>query len=158
MSPVKTLTPDQALVRISRYCAYQERSHGEVRDKLYSFGLKSAEVEALLSRMITEGFLNEERFAKAFAGGKFRLQKWGRNKIIHELEARHISSRCIRSGLAEIDNSTYRKTLVSLLRKKFQNLNETNLFRKREKTARFAIGKGYEPQLVWEVVQEIFQD
>ncbi|HCM75832.1 MAG TPA: RecX family transcriptional regulator, partial [Cytophagales bacterium] len=75
------LTPQQGLQKIYHYCAYQERSHKEVRNKLYDYGLWGSEVEDLLTRLITEDFLNEERFAKSFAGGKFRMKKWGRIKI-----------------------------------------------------------------------------
>lgn len=151
----KVVTPEEAMNRIARYCAYQERSHQEVRNKLYSFGLRTSDVEMLLSRMITDGFLNEERFARAFAGGKFRLKKWGRNKIIHELEALQVSSRCIRSGLEEIDQKTYLRTLEGLLKKKLATLDEPNPFRRKDRAARFVIAKGYEPPLVWELLKEL---
>jgi regulatory protein len=82
---MKKITPTEAKGKIQRYCAYQERSHQEVRNKLYSFGLYSDEVDNLLTDLITDGFLNEERFAKAFAGGKFRMKKWGRIKIVNAL-------------------------------------------------------------------------
>lgn len=154
----KVVTPEEALTRIARYCAYQERSHQEVRNKLYSFGLRTSDVEMLLSRMITDGFLNEERFARAFAGGKFRLKKWGRNKIIHELEALQISSRCINRGLEEIDQKTYVRTLEALLKKKLASLDEPNPFRRKDRAARFVIAKGYEPPLVWELLKELEAD
>src|SRR4051812_29253291 len=95
----------EALNKIFRYCAYQERSHNEVKNKLFEYGLRSAQVEEILSHLITEGFLNEERYAKAFAGGKFRVMKWGRLKIQRELESSGVSSRNIASGLAEITTS-----------------------------------------------------
>src|ERR1051325_741378 len=107
----RTYNPAGAFLKISHYCAYQERSHKEVRNKLYEYGLHKNEVEELVTRLITEGFLNEERFAKAFAGGKFRIKKWGRNKIVYELEALGVTPRCVRAGLKEIDESEYRKTL-----------------------------------------------
>lgn len=145
----KKYSPAEALPAITRYCAYQERSHQEVRDKLYSYGLYKANVEEMLSKLIVEGFLNEERFAKAFAGGKFRIKKWGRNKIAHELEAHRVTPRCIEKGLREIDDSDYRKTLRDLLKKKLAHITDSNMFKKRDKAARYAIGKGYEPELVW---------
>src|SRR3954470_11095456 len=101
---MKKFTPQQAKEKIQRYCAYQERCHQEVRHKLFEFGLYQSEVDEILTGLITDGFLNEERFAKAFAGGKFRMKKWGRIKITHELEARNISKNCIRTGLLEIDD------------------------------------------------------
>ena len=149
----KVYSPTEAFAKILRYCAYQERSHREVREKLYEYGLHSAQVEEQISRLITDGFLNEERFARAFAGGKFRMKKWGRNKIVHELEAHGLTSRCIRNGLSEIDQRDYNKTLATLIKKKFGQTTEANLFRKRDKVARYAIGKGYEPELVWEVLK-----
>src|SRR6478736_2106800 len=91
----KSYTVSESIARIYRYCAYQERSHQEVKNKLYEFGLTTDEVDELLSKMITEGFLNEERFAKAFAGGKFRIKKWGRLKIVRELESQGLTKRNI---------------------------------------------------------------
>jgi regulatory protein len=150
----KFYTPAQALEKISGYCAYQERSHKEVRNKLYEYGLHRGDVEEILTRLITDGFLNEERFAKAFAGGKFRMKKWGRNKIVHELESHGVTSKCIEKGLAELSAADYAKTLRGLLKKKFDQTNEPNLFKKRDKVARFAIGKGYESELVWGILKE----
>ncbi len=145
----------EAFLPITHYCAYQERSHQEVRDKLYGYGLHKAEVEEMLTRLITEGFLNEERFAKAFAGGKFRMKKWGKNKITHELEAHRVTSKCIERGLREIDEADYQKTLKELLIKKLSQSDEPQIFKKRDKAARYAIGKGYEPELVWRFVKEV---
>ena len=147
-------SPTEAFPAICRYCAYQERSHQEVRDKLYSYGLHKGDVEEILSRLITEGFLNEERFAKAFAGGKFRIKKWGRRKITHELEAHHITPKCIEKGLKEIDENDYRKSLKDILKKKLAQVVDTNQFKKNDKVARFAIAKGYEPELVWQFLKE----
>jgi len=151
----KNLSPQEALARIQRYCAYQERSHQEVKRKLFDYGLRSDEVDELLARLITDGFLNEERFAKAFAGGKFRIKKWGRLKIEHELEHRGLTKNCIVRGINEIDASDYTKTLRALIAKRAKQTDERNLFKKRNKVARFVIAKGYEPELVWEVVKEL---
>lgn len=153
----KTLTPSEALGKIYRYCAYQERSHREVKSKLFEYGLRSGEVDEILSRLITEGFLNEERYARAFAGGKFRMMKWGKVKIQRELEAEGLTLKCIARGLSEIDQKEYVKTLVSLIQKKSSQTSETDLFKKRNKLAQFAIGKGYEPELVWDAMHKIFK-
>jgi regulatory protein len=154
----KTFTLAESLTKIQKYCAYQERSHQEVRDKLYSYGLHQGDVEEILSTLITSGFLNEERFAKSFAGGKFRMKKWGRNKIENELKHKGISSRCIQTGLKEIDQRDYQKVLRQLITKKAQTVDETNLFKKRNKVASFVIGKGYEPELVWSVLMDVMPD
>lgn len=154
-TPKSKLSVQVALAKIQKYCAYQERSHREVKDKLYSYGLSGYEVDEIMARLITDNFLNEERFAKAFAGGKFRMKKWGMLKITRELESHGLTSNCIRSGLREIDSRDYRKTLLTLLKKKVAESMEENTFVRRMKVARFAMGKGYEPELVWELVKEI---
>src|SRR5258706_5535088 len=116
------ISVQEALAKILRYCAYQERSHQEVKRKLFEYGLRSSQVDELLARLITEGFLNEERFAKAFAGGKFRMKKWGRNKIAHELESHAVTRRCIQKGLDEIDEQEYVRALRSLIEKKWSQI------------------------------------
>lgn len=148
------LTAKEALIKIQSYCAYQERSHKEVKNKLFEYGLYSSEVDELLSKLIVDGFLNEERFAKAFAGGKFRIKKWGRLKIKQELEMLGLTKRCVAIGLKEIDSSDYSKTLKALIRKKATLTGEPNLYKKRNLVARFVIGKGYESEIVWEFVKD----
>src|SRR5690242_14090491 len=133
MSRMKVVTPEQARAKIQRFCAYQERSHLEVRNKLYTFGLHRADVDEILTGLITDGFLNEERFAKAFAGGKFRMKKWGRIKITHALESKGVSPNCIRIGLKEIDDLSYLSTLARLLADKCASLNEENPYALRDK-------------------------
>lgn len=152
----KAITPAEGLAKIYRYCAYQERSHLEVKNKLFEFGLRTGEVDEIVARLITEGFLNEERYAKAFAGGKFRMMKWGRLKIQRELEIAGLTTKCIARGMMEIDQKDYLKTLVGLIRKKSSQTSEPDVFKKKNKLARFAIGKGYEPELVWETIRDIF--
>lgn len=153
----KKLSPKEALAKIQSYCAYQERSHKEVKNKLFEYGLYSSEVDELISTLIVDGFLNEERFAKVFAGGKFRIKKWGRLKIRQELEMLGLTKRNIATGLKEIDSSDYSKTLKSLIKKKSAQTSESNQFKRRNLIARFVIGKGYESELVWEMVKEIVE-
>lgn len=152
----KKITPQEALIKIQNFCAYQERSHYEVRNKLYDFGLFHQEVDDILTGLITEGFLNEERFAKAFAGGKFRIKKWGRLRIARELEARHLTKNCIKIGLKEIDEREYYQCLHELLEKKALLIESDNEFVKRDKLAKYGIQKGYEPELVWGTIKEFF--
>ncbi|HRD43896.1 MAG TPA: RecX family transcriptional regulator, partial [Ferruginibacter sp.] len=102
---------EKAWQKIKHYCAYQERSHKEVKEKLYGFGLYKAEVELLLTQLIEENYLNEERFATAFAGGKFRMKQWGRQKIKYELKQKQVSDYCIKKALAAIDGEQYEKIL-----------------------------------------------
>jgi regulatory protein len=112
-------------------------------------------VDEMISQLITDGFLNEERFAKAFAGGKFRMKKWGKLKIQNELEFLGLTKNCIHRGLKEIEPVDYSRTLKALIKKKSSEIKEENLFKKRDKVARFVIGKGYEPEMVWEFIRDI---
>lgn len=155
---MKKLTPAEAKGKIQRYCAYQERSHQEVKNKLFEYGLYSDDVDSLLTDLITDGFLNEERYAKAFAGGKFRMKKWGRIKIVNALEAQGLSTNCIKIGLKEIDSEDYISTLRQVLQKKGAEVEEENIFAKRDKISKYAIQKGYEPELVWNILKELFPD
>lgn len=100
-----------ALRKAESYCAYQERCQQEVRDKLYEWGLWKNAVENIIAKLIQDNFLNEERFAKAYAGGKFRIKKWGKVKIKLELKKRKISDYCIRQAMKEIDGPDYEKEL-----------------------------------------------
>lgn len=153
---MKVLTPRQAKQKIEQYCAYQERSHQEVRNKLYGFGLHRNDVDEIITNLITDGFLNEERFAKAFAGGKFRIKKWGRIRITHALEAKGVSKNCIRIGLREIEDAPYRETLRELLQEKSRTLEEQNVFVLRDRLSKYVIQKGYEPELVWKEIMELW--
>jgi regulatory protein len=111
----------------------------------------------MISHLITEGYLNEERFAKAFVGGKFRVKNWGRIKIVNALEAKGLTKNCIRIGLREIDDVDYRKTIESLILKKLDQTDEENIYVKREKVATHVLQKGFEPELVWEIVKEVIK-
>lgn len=151
----KNLTPSQAKVKIAAYCAYQERSQQEVRDKLYSYGLYVDEVEELIAVMITENFLNEERFAVSYVRGKFRLKKWGRIKIEQGLKQHRLSANCMRLGMKEIDPDAYWQTLLELAEKKWDSTAEDDLFKKKAKVQRFLIGRGFEMDLVRDAVEEV---
>jgi len=151
----KNLNPAEARQKLYHYCAYQERSHQEVKGKLYELGMHSNDVEEIITHLITEGYLNEERFAKAFAGGKFRVKNWGRIKIIQGLEAKGLTKNCIKAGLKEIDDSDYLKTLEYLIKRKSEQIEEENLFVKRDKLSKYVINKGFEPDLAWQLVKEI---
>ena len=124
---------EKAWQKIKHYCAYQERSHKEVKEKLYGFGLYKADVEMLLTQLIEENYLNEERFALAFAGGKFRMKQWGRQKIKYELKQKQVSDYCIKKALAAIDGEQYEKVLYKMATGKLNALKtEKNLLLKKE--------------------------
>lgn len=151
------ITPEQALPKARNWCAKQERNHSETRSKLYNWGLKTKEVEKILAELISSGFINEERFAKQYAGGKFRMKKWGRMKILNYLKRKNISEYCINKGIEEIGEADYKATLKILLEKKTKTLIEKNPLVKKNKLARFLIGKGYEREMVWEEVNLFFE-
>ena len=154
-NPNNDLTLKEAKLKIARFCAYQERTQQEVRDKLYSYGLHSEDVESLIADLISENFINEVRFAKTYAAGKFRIKKWGRLKILQGLEQRKLSTFCIKKAMNEIDNQDYQATLQDLLTKRWASQRETDLFIKKHKVAKYLIGRGYEPELVWEQISQL---
>lgn len=147
----------KAKKKIASYCAYQERCQQEVRTKLYSYGLFRDEVEEIIAWLITENFLNEERFAQTFAGGKFRVKQWGRLKITQALQQKDISSYCVKKGLAEIEEEEYLTTIRNLAEKKLSEfqLKVSNPYQLKDKTSRFLISRGFEPDLVWSVLKSI---
>ena len=153
---LQTFTPEQSIPKIKQYCAYQERCHAEVRDKLYSFGLHRKEVEEIISNLIQENYLNEERFAIQYAGGKFRIKNWGKNKIRQALKQKQVSDYCIKKALKEIDDTDYINAFEKLVEQKMKTLkSEKNIFIKKRKLQDFLLMKGYESDLVREVVGRI---
>jgi regulatory protein len=153
----KQLTKEQALQKLRHYCAYQERCHVEVKEKLYSFGLRKQMVEESISQLIEEDYLNEERFAIQFAGGKFRMKQWGRVKIKHALKQKQVSVYCINKALKELDAEDYEKTLQKLAKQKWSTIKGegVNLFVKMAKTADYLLQKGFESELVQQAIQEL---
>lgn len=146
----KTFTKEQAYQKLKHYCAYQDRCHSEVKTKAYLLGMRKPEVEELTAKLIEEGCLNEERFARAFAGGKFRIKQWGKIKIKSELWAKQISNYCIEAALNEIDEKKYKETLHRLATKRWRSIKGqgVNLFVKMTKTRDYLLLKGYESLLV----------
>lgn len=143
----------EAKAKAGKFCAYQERTQQEVRDKLYALGLYRDEVENVLTELITENFINEERYAKAYAGGKFRMKQWGRRKIEYALGQKKISPYCIEKGLKEISEDEYEKVIIKLIEKRKPATKNIDYVSK-SKVARHIIGKGFEPEIVWELINE----
>ncbi|SFQ51073.1 regulatory protein RecX [Parafilimonas terrae] len=149
-------TLQSALEKAKHYCAYQERCHSEARDKLYSLGLHRNEVEQLLTQLIEENYLNEERFAIAYAGGKFRIKQWGKEKIKYALRQKRISDYCIRKALSSIPNTDYNKTFNTVAGKKLATLkSEKNIFIKKRKIKDFLQQRGFELKLINDYLKEI---
>lgn len=150
----KKLTPQQAMIKAQMACAYQERCQQEMRDKLYEWGLHSEEVESLIAELISSNFLNEERYAKAFAGGKFRIKKWGRVKIKLELKKKKISEYCIRKAMEEIDEREYLKVLRELIEKKGKEIKGLKDYQRNYKIAQYAASRGFEQDLVFSLLKQ----
>lgn len=144
MALQQKLTPQQALQKLRHYCAYQERSHAEVTEKLYNFGLRKTDVSILLSQLIEDDYVNEERFATQFAGGKFRIKQWGKVKIEYELRQKKVSPRNIKKALASIDEEMYTKTLHELTIKKWRSLKNEQYLNRMAKTTNYMLQKGFE--------------
>ena len=148
----KQLTKEESIQKIRHYCHYQNRCHLEVKEKLSSFGLKKDLVEELLNLMKKENCLNEERFAIAFAQGKFRMKKWGKVKIKHELKSRQVSSSCISSALNEIDIEEYMQTFQKLAAGRIESLKmEKDVFVRKRKLQDYLLQKGYEHTLITKI-------
>ncbi|HLW49393.1 MAG TPA: regulatory protein RecX [Sphingobacteriaceae bacterium] len=154
MTREATLTYSAAKAKAENYCAFQERSQQEVRQKLYAWGLGYMEVENLLAELINEGFLNEERFAVAYAGGRHRMKKWGKFKIKQGLKQKAVSDPLIRIALESLDPDEYRENLLDLLAKKARTLSEKDPFKRKIKLQNYALGKGYEQSLTIELLND----
>jgi len=155
MNPKKTYTVNEATKILEHFCAYQERCHKEVEQKLYDLKMIPEAKEKIILHLLQHNFLNEERFAKAFVRGKFSIKKWGRIKIINELKLKNISTYNIKSALQEINEEDYYSTLRKIAIKKLKLLKEPNTFKKKNKLTTFLISKGYEFELVYKIVNTL---
>lgn len=153
----KQISKEQALQKAKHYCGYQERSHYEVREKLYALGMHKQQVEELISQLIEENYLNEERFAIEFAGGKFRMKQWGRVKIKYELKQKKVSEYCIKKALKQIDEDDYLKSLNTLAKKKWNSIKGegVNHFVKMSKTTTYLMQKGFESDLIQSAIASL---
>lgn len=150
----RAFSPEQIWAKITGYCNYQERCHIEVQQKLKTMGVLQQQRELLLSRLIEEDYINEERFAIQYAGGKFRIKHWGKVKIRYELLQRKISIYNIKRALTAIDEETYRKTVQKLAAKKWKEQSGSPAVKK-QYCYNFLLQKGYEAQLIQELIAEM---
>ncbi|MEO8582755.1 MAG: regulatory protein RecX [Flavitalea sp.] len=149
-------TPEQAFQKLKHFCSYQERCHFEVKEKLYSLGLWKKDVETILSQLIEAEYLNEERFAEQFAGGKFRMKQWGRVKIRYELKQKQVSEYCIKKAMKIIPEADYLKTIKQCLNKKLALVKgEKNHLIKKRKILDYLLQKGYERDLVMSLINDL---
>jgi regulatory protein len=146
----KTYSIEEAKARMESYCAYQERCHKEVQQKLRKMRMIPDAIDQVIFHLLQHNFLNETRFSQAFARGKFRVKKWGKNRIKNELKMRDISKYNVTLALKEIPDSDYYTTFQELVEKRLRQLeNETNLQKKRKKLADYLLYRGWESHLVW---------
>lgn len=144
----KHLTKEQALQKLKHYCAYQERCHSEVKEKLYNLGVWKKEHDEIISTLIEENYLNEERFAIAYAGGKWRVKQWGRVKIKYELKQKQVSEYCIKKALQQISQEEYLAVLKKLADEKYASLKAEQYLVRKKKTMDYLLNKGFEMDLV----------
>lgn len=150
----KRITDEKtALIKAEQFCAYQERSQQEVREKLYDMGMYPTGVESVISQLITSNFLNEERFAKAYAQGKFRMNGWGRIKIKQGLKFKRVPDKLINKALQLLDGDEYLSVLQKIMEKKQHQLHETDTFKRRYKLQQYAMSRGFESDLINDVLK-----
>ena len=153
--PDKPLAPDQVLDKIAKYCAYQERCVKDVRDKLKTFDIPQKEKDEILDYLLDNRFVNDERFAKSFVRGKINQSGWGVNKIRFHLIQKGIDKEIIDEALGQTDEETYRQRLIDILKTKSKTVKAENDFERKRKLAAYAMQKGFEGSLVWEVINGI---
>lgn len=150
------LTKEQALQKLRHYCAYQERCHSEVKEKLYELGISKIHHDEITASLIEENYLNEERFAILFAGGKFRIKQWGRVKIKYQLKQKQVSEYSIKKALKQISEKDYLKTIQKHIVEKLKTLKgERDIFIQKRKLYDFLVHKGFEADIVKKEINKI---
>ena len=141
------------LVKAERFCAYQERCSYEVRQKMKDLGSDEREIEKIITSLKEDDFLSDERFARVYASGKFRIKRWGKNKILGELRMKKIPDAFIKQGLDAIGKEEYLNTLTKLAKKKEKEIKDTESRIKKQKIGNYLLSKGYESDLIWNVLK-----
>jgi len=154
-APAKPLTPDQVLDKMAKYCAYQERCVKDVRDKLMTYDIAQEDRDKVLEYLLDNRFVNDERFAKSFVRGKVHQSGWGVNKIRFHLVQKGIVKDIIDEALQQTDEEVYRQRLIDILKTKSKTVKAETDFERKRKLAAYAIQKGFEGSLVWEVLREL---
>ncbi|MBT3524290.1 MAG: RecX family transcriptional regulator [Flavobacteriaceae bacterium] len=151
----KSFTVDELQKKMEYYCVYQDRCHQEVERKMTEYQLIPEAKEKILLHLMQHNFLNEERFSKSFARGKFRIKNWGKQRIVRELKIKNISSYNIKTALKEIDDELYIKTIEKIAASKNNTIKESNLFKKKKKIYDYLYRKGYESSLIQETISKL---
>ena len=153
--PTQSPTPDQVLDKMAKYCAYQERCTKDVRDKLKTFDIPQKDRDKILDYLLDNRFVNDERFAKSFVRGKINQSGWGVNKIRFHLVQKGITKDIIDEALEQTDEEVYRQRLIEILKIKAKSIKAETKFEKKRKLAAYALQKGFESALVWEVLKDL---
>ena len=151
----KPLSPDQVLDKMAKYCAYQERCVKDVRDKLKTYDIPQEDSDKILDYLLDSRFVNNERFAKSFVRGKINQSGWGLNKIRFHLMQKGIAKDIIDEALGQTDEKVYRQRLIDILKTKSKTIKAETDFERKRKLAAYAMQKGFEASLVWEVIKEL---
>ena len=157
MQSQKSYSVDEALKKLEHYCAYQERCHKEVVSKLYDLRMIPDAIDHIVVKLMQDNFLNEERYAKAFVSGKFRIKKWGKQRLTRELKQRDIGKTLINMAIETINDQEYLETFHALAEKKAEGIRETSVQKKRKKLADYLFYRGWESHLVYDKVNELFK-
>lgn len=150
------LTVTDAVAAMQRYCVYQDRCHKEVRTRLLEHQVYGHDLEEVMTALILDDFLNEERYARSFVRGKFRMNKWGKNKIVQHLKFNNVSPYCIKKGLSEIDDDLYMETIKGLIKRKNEGILKADIYTRKRKITSYLVQKGYEMHIISELLQEYF--
>ena len=151
----KTYTPSQAKPKIEKFCAYQERSHQQVKRKLQGYGLNGMDADILLVELMHANFLNEERFAMAYARGKFKIKGWGKAKIKQGLKREGVGEKLIQQALASLGMDDYLDTLNTLATKKWPLIKGASHIEKVFKLKRYLVGKGYDFEAIDKAIAQV---
>jgi regulatory protein len=154
-SPKKNWSLEEARGKLETYCSYQERCVWELRRKLFEKGIQGQAVDTILAELEASGFVDEERFARSYARGKFRIKRWGKGRISQELKLRQINSALIQLGLSEIDGEEYFATLEREAEKKWEKTKEKDAYKKKYLVAHYLMSKGFEQDLIQEALSAL---
>ena len=151
----KSFTVDELKRKLENYCVYQDRCHKEVEQKMREYNLIPEAKELILLSLMKDNFLNEERFSKSFARGKFRIKSWGKQRIVRELKFRDISAYNIKTALKEIEENEYLETIYRITENRNNVISESNIYKRKKKLIDFLMRKGFENELIFKTVNEI---
>ena len=157
MQTKKTYTVQEATKKLEHYCAYQERCHKEVVQKLTNMHMIPEAIDVIVVHLIQHNFLNEERFAKTFASGKFKIKNWGKHRIAFELKQKNVSKININQAIAEISDEEYIEVFNDLAEKRVNLIHESNVFKKKKKFIDYFLYRGWESHLVYEKANELIK-